>query len=415
MADSTRRHRPQRLQIAALRRRRLAFAALALTLAAGAIGVAYGAGHTSARPQPSRPGQSAPATPKPTSTTRTTSLEARLSLAQLAGQRIIYSYEGLTPPQSLIGFIRAGEAAGVIFFSANIASPAQLHSVIAELQRANASSPVHAPLLMMTDQEGGLVRRLPGAPTLSEKQIGESADASTLAAEAGTSAGENLKAIGINVNLAPVLDVYRQPGNFIDQYQRSYSSNPAVVADLGGTFITAQQQAGVAATAKHFPGLGAATAEQDTDTGPVTLDLPASEIRSVDEFPYQVAISAGVKLVMVSWAVYPALDPRNPAGLSSTIIHDELRGRLGFRGVTITDALGAGALNAYGNFGQRALMAAHAGADLLLCTTGALNAETLPDGIDALEALAAAIAEHRLDRIYAEAAAARVIALRTHP
>jgi beta-N-acetylhexosaminidase len=346
---------------------------------------------------------------------RPITLEAKLSLAQLAGQRIIYSYSGLTPPQSLLGLIRTGEAAGVIFFSPNIASPGQLRSVIDELQAANASSPVDAPLLMMTDQEGGLIRRIPGAPTLSEKEIGESPDASALAAEAGTGAAENLKSVGINVSLAPVLDVYRQPANFIDQYQRSYSSNPAVVANLGGTFITAQQQAGVAATAKHFPGLGAATADQDTDLEPVTLALPLSEIRSVDEFPYQVAIAAGVKLVMVSWAVYPALDPREPAGLSSTVIHGELRARLGFRGVTITDALGAGALNAYGSFGQRALMAAHAGADLLLCTTGTLNAETLPDGVDALEALAAALAERRLDRTYAEAAAARVIALRTHP
>jgi beta-N-acetylhexosaminidase len=268
---------------------------------------------------------------------------------------------------------------------------------------------------MMTDQEGGLVRRLPGAPTLSEKEIGESPNASALAAQAGTSAGENLKSVGINVNLAPVLDVYRQPGDFIDQYQRSYGSNPALVANLGGTFITAQQQTGVAATAKHFPGLGAATTDQDTDTGPVTLNQALSQIRSVDEFPYQSAIAAGVKLVMTSWAVYPALDPDLPAGLSSAVIHGELLGRLGFRGVTITDALGAGALNAYGSFGQRAVMAAHAGADLLLCSTGTLNAETLPDGVDALEALTAALADHRLDRPYAEAAAARVIALRSNP
>jgi beta-N-acetylhexosaminidase len=88
---------------------------------------------------------------------------------------------------------------------------------------------------------------------------------------------------------------------------------------------------------------------------------------------------------------------------------------LGFRGVTITDALGAGALNAYGSFAQRALMAAHAGADLLLCTAGTLNDQTLPDAVNALEGMAAALADHRLDRSYAEAAAARVIALRSNP
>jgi beta-N-acetylhexosaminidase len=266
----------------------------------------------------------------------------------------------------------------------------------------------------MTDQEGGLVRRLAGPPALSEKQIGSSPHASALAGAAGTSAAENLSSVGINVNLAPVLDVYREPGDFIDEDQRSYSSDPAVVARLGGAFITAQQHGGVAATAKHFPGLGAATAEENTDIAPVTIDLPLGELRAVDETPYRVAITAGTRLVMVSWATYPALDPGRPAGLSSAVIHGELRGRLGFRGVTITDALGAGALNAYGSFGQRALAAAHAGADLLLCATGSLNFETLPDGVNALQALTAALAGHRLDRRYAQAAAARVLSLRAN-
>jgi len=102
-----------------------------------------------------------------------------LSLAQMAGQRVIYSYTGLTPPASLLSSIRNGEVGGVIFFSQNISSQAQIASVIAELDQADASpqNPLRSsPLLLMTDQEGGLVRRLPGAPALSEKQIGESAD-----------------------------------------------------------------------------------------------------------------------------------------------------------------------------------------------------------------------------------------------
>ena len=97
-----------------------------------------------------------------------------LSPAQLAGQRVIYSYGGLTPPARLLRWIRAGQVAGVIFFGGNIASPAQLGGVVAELDRANASphNPLrHYPLLLMTDQEGGLVRRLPGAPELSEREI----------------------------------------------------------------------------------------------------------------------------------------------------------------------------------------------------------------------------------------------------
>src|SRR5882672_4735008 len=99
---------------------------------------------------------------------------AALTPQQLAGQRVIYSYPGLVPPDTLLQRIRAGQAAGVIFFGENISSTSQIRSVVQQLRAAAAQSPVHTPLLLMTDQEGGQVRRLPGEPTLSEKQIGQS-------------------------------------------------------------------------------------------------------------------------------------------------------------------------------------------------------------------------------------------------
>lgn len=268
------------------------------------------------------------------------SVVGRLSLAQLAGQRILYAYSGPAPPRTLLARIRAGEAAGVVFFAPNVTSAAALRAVIAELQHANASSPVRSPLLMVVDQEGGLVRRLPGAPTLSEKEIGAMPGASALAAQAGGGAGRNLRAAGVTVNLAPVLDVFRSPGDFIDRFQRSYGSSAPLVAQLGAAFITAQQRTGVAATAKHFPGLGAAAANENTDSAPVRLAQSSQVVRSIDEAPYRAAIAAGAKLVMASWATYPALDPRLPAGLSPAVIHGELRMRLGFRGVTIPTASG---------------------------------------------------------------------------
>ncbi len=131
--------------------------------------------------------------------------------------------------------------------------------------------------------------------------------------------------------------------------------------------------------------------------------------------PYRAAIAAGVRLVMVSWATYPALDPHLPAGLSSTIIHGVLRGRLGFRGVTITDGLGAGALAPFGGFAERGLLAAHAGADLLLCATTNPNDDTPANGIAVLNAVSGALANQGLERSYAEQAAARIIALRSDP
>jgi beta-N-acetylhexosaminidase len=332
---------------------------------------------------------------------------APLSARQLAGQRAIYSYRGLTPPASLVAQIKAGEAAGVIFYSDNIASAAQIKRVTAQLQRDAAASPVKLPLLIMTDQEGGQVRNLPGAPVRSEKQIGQSRGPAALATQAGRDAGLNLKSVGINVNLAPVLDVYRATGNFIDSHGRSYSHSPSAVAQLGAAFIRAQQQTGIAATAKHFPGLGAAARSQNTDAGPVTISVSSTTLRATDESPYRSAIAAGVKLVMVSWATYTSLDPNRPAGLSKRIVQGELRKRLGFAGVTITDALEAGALRTFGSTANRAVLAAAAGMDAILCSS-----KSAAQGDAAVNALAAALSSGRLGRAGFTAAVDRILALR---
>jgi len=388
--------------------------ALAVALAASAIAGRFplwlrsAPGPAGGSSAPS-PGHSGPASGSPSPSKSVGPALPKLSVRQMAGQRVIYSYGGLRPPAELLRLISHGDAAGVIFFSQNVSSRAQLINVVAELEKADASpqNPVRAPLLLMTDQEGGQIRRVPGAPLLSELQIGQAADPSAAAANAGASAGQNLRGIGINVNLAPVLDVYRQPGDFDDQFQRSYSMNPTVVGELGADFIAAQQRAGVAATAKHFPGLGAAAQPQDTDKVPVTLKLPLATIRDTDELPYKAAIAAGVRLVMVSWAVYPALDPGRPAGLSATIVNGELRQRLKFTGVTITDALEAGALRAYGSFQNRALLAAEAGMDLILCSV-----QSVGEGKRATVGLEDGYRDGKLGKPAFTAALLRVLALR---
>jgi beta-N-acetylhexosaminidase len=344
-------------------------------------------------------------TPAPLATN--SPLPPGLSTDQLAGQRVIYSYPGATPPQALLDRIRQGRVGGVIFFGENIKSTGQIKGVVDQLRQAAAASPVQQPLLLMTDQEGGLVRRLPGAPTMSEKAIGQAPDAQAQAANAGTGAGQNLAGVGMNFNLAPVLDVFRTPGDFDDSAQRSYSQDPAKVNTLGQAFVTAQQQTGVAATVKHFPGLGSATTNQNTDERPVTLTASADTLRSVDEAAYPGSIAAGAKSVMLSWAIYPALDPARPAGLSPTIISQELRGRLGFKGVTITDALEAGSLAAFGDTGQRAVTAAGAGMDLILC-----SGRDVAQGDQAAAAISAAVTSNTLDHSAFEASVDRVLATR---
>ena len=372
--------------------------------AASSGGTSSGPGALSMEPAASASSSSLPAASPSSSPTgqAIAAIVAHLSPAQLAGQRLVYSYHGLTPPAYLLARIRAGRAAGVIVFGRNVGSPAQLRAAVSALQEAAMQSPVKLPLLVMTDQEGGLVRRLPGPPGLSERAIGLSAYPAAAAGRAGQAAGLNLRNAGLNVNLAPVLDVVRAPGDFIDRFGRSYGRDPAVVARLGDDFITAQQRTGVAATAKHFPGLGAASAGQNTDKRPVVLRQSLAELRTVDEAPFAAAVGAGVRLVMVSWARYPELDPAWPAGLSQNIVQGELRRRLGFTGVTITDSLGAGALAPYGPPQRRAVLAARAGMDLLLCGRGP----------DAQRGLAGALRAGQLDRPSFAASVLRVLQLR---
>ncbi|HEX2132798.1 MAG TPA: glycoside hydrolase family 3 N-terminal domain-containing protein [Actinophytocola sp.] len=333
---------------------------------------------------------------------------AELAFArQAAGQRVVYSYSGLVPPESLLARIRAGEAAGVIFFGENVASLEQIAGVVAQLRAAAAQSPVDEPLLLMTDQEGGQIRRLPGAPALSHKDVGRSADPLAAATTAGRGAGRTLAGVGMNVNLAPVLDVFHEPGDLMDQYERSFGSDPAAVGRLGANYVRAQQAEGVAATVKHFPGLGPADADENTDLGPVSLPVPLSTLRGVHEAPYQASIAAGAKLVMLSWAVYPALDADRPAGLSPVAVEQELRSRTGFTGVTITDALEAGALRDFGSTANKAVLAASAGTDLILA-----SARDVAQGDQAADGLATALADGTLDPGAFGESLARIHALR---
>ena len=349
------------------------------------------------------PADTAAATRKPA-----TSAALTLNDWALAGQHVIYSYSGLTAPSGLLQRIRLGQVAGVIFFGSNISSKTQIASVINQFEQAAGSSPVKAPLLLEVDQEGGLVRRLPGAPLLSEKQIGQSSNPGNQAATAGTNAGNNLLSVGMNVNLAPVVDFYRQAGDFYDQFQRSYSMSASTAGTLSADFVHAQQATGVAATAKHFPGLASASSTQNTDLRPVTLNDSLTRITSLDELPYKSAIAAGVKIVMPSWASYPNIGSKRPAGLSSKVVQGQLRRSLGFTGVIETDAIGAGGLAQYGGHGNRSILATIAGDDLVLSASQSVN-----DGVYITSKLVEAYRNATVDRAAFQASAQRVDDLRS--
>jgi beta-N-acetylhexosaminidase len=280
---------------------------------------------------------------------------AGLTQRQLAGQRVVAGFSGTSAPQPLLKRIHRGELGGVILFGENVRSRPQLRSLTASLQRARPDGA--PPLIVATDQEGGQVKRLGGAPTLSPPQLGARNDAA-LARRQGVATAKNLRGVGVNVNLAPVLDVARR-GSIMERQGRSYSRSAKRVARIGGAFVRGLSAGGVAATGKHFPGLGAATKNQDLEVNRITT--PLSRLRSFDERPYTIDLP----LVMVSSAIYPALGDR-PAVFSRKVVAEELRGQFGFDGVTISDALDAPAMARYGSLHKRALLATRAGVDLLL-------------------------------------------------
>jgi beta-N-acetylhexosaminidase len=278
-----------------------------------------------------------------------------LTLEQQVGQVVVLSFAGTTAPEYVREALRERRVAGVILFGGNITSPAQLRALTAVLRR-QGGRPVVA-----VDQEGGPIRRVPWAGPAHSAP--EQLAAGTVRAEA-EAAARALRKVGITVSLAPVADVPSAANSALTE--RAFSRDPAAVSVAIRAAVRGSRAGGVAATAKHFPGLGGAGA--NTDRAGVTIRRSHAALEAVDLPPFEAAIGAGVPLVMVGHARYPALDRLRIASQSSPIIEGLLRGDLGFRGVVVTDAMEARASLATGNLTQVAERAVRAGADLVLLT-----------------------------------------------
>jgi beta-N-acetylhexosaminidase len=258
--------------------------------------------------------------------------------------------------------IADGGLAGVILFSDNLGSRHHARRLIRRLQKIHRPQGVRDPLLVMLDQEGGLVKRLSGAPDASALEMGRrGADYSR---RRGVRAARNLRGIGVNVNLAPVLDVGRA-GSAIRAQHRSFGKGPRRVIRTAIPFATAMEGQGVAATGKHFPGLGAA--RESTDVAVQRIRLSRGKLRRVDERPYGAFVASHGDMVMLSTAIYTSFS-RKPAAFSRQIVTRELRHRLGFSGVSISDALETVSARDFGGPARIGLAAAEAGTDLLLFT-----------------------------------------------
>ncbi|HEV7847006.1 MAG TPA: glycoside hydrolase family 3 N-terminal domain-containing protein [Thermoleophilaceae bacterium] len=337
-------------------RRRLA-ALAAAALAALIAGIALGAGGGSA----DDPGATADETPQARALAVAREAVDRMSLRQQVGQVTVSSFPGTARPDYVRRRLRARETAGVILFGQNGGDRAHWSRLARSLQGAAGGR-----ALVMVDQEGGDIRTVEFAgPAASQPFQGSPADVRRRA----RAAGRQLRAIGVRVNLAPVADVPRA-GSVMAT--RSFAGDERDIAARTRASVRGLRDAHVAAAAKHFPGLGAATV--NTDDGPATIRTPIER----DLVPFRAAIEEDVPLIMLSHASYPGLDRNRIASQSHTIVTGLLRERLGFDGVIVTDSLEAEAVLARSGVADAAERSIRAGADLILMTGSASWNEVYP-------------------------------------
>jgi beta-N-acetylhexosaminidase len=323
---------------------------------------------------------------------------AGLTGAQLAGQRVVVGFDGSQAPGAVLRRVAAGDLGGVILFTRNLGARSAVRAMTDRLQAAARRAPGGRPVLIMVDQEGGQVSRLQGPPRRSPAQMGR-VDSVALARREGRATARNLAGVGINVDLAPVVDVGR-PGRNMARLGRSYGDSTGRVTRLGTAFAAGLAAGGVLSCAKHFPGLGLARTDEDFALNRIRTTL--GRLRRVDEPPFT---ATRTQLVMVSTGVYPALGS-TPALFNRRVVMGELRRHLGFAGTTITDDLQVPVLADAGSAAARGLAAARAGNDLLLF------AQDPGEGFAAARALRRALADGRLRRGPFEAAARRTVDLR---
>ena len=296
---------------------------------------------------------------------RVAAIVARMSLPRKVGQLFVAAVPGIQASQGGAELVRRYHLGGVIYFQNNLHNADQVATLSNGLQHAAMAGKPAVPLTVGTDQEGGTVSRLAGIVTSmpSEMAAGATRDPA-LVRDAEAATGRQLRALGINLDYAPVADVNVDPANPVIG-TRSFGANAALVSQMTLAAVTGLHAAGVAAAAKHFPGHG--DTDVDSHTGLPVIRHTMRQWRRIDEPPFQAAIRGGVDMIMSAHIVVPALErSRDPATLSHAVITGLLRGKLGYRGVVTTDALQmAGIQQGYGD-ARAAVRAIKAGCDELL-------------------------------------------------
>ena len=361
-----------------------------------------------ARPAPSATPSVIPTptpAPVPTPTPPPDFRPAPLTLDMAVGQMMAASFGGPTITDGLRRLILDEKVGTVLIFGDNFTDAASLRRLTTELQRLGRDAGLPAPLLIAVDEEGGRVMRIhDGVAALpSELELGARGPEGVRQAVADTASG--LHALGIQLNLAPVADLRSNPNDGVIG-DRSFGSDPSMVGPLVAAAVNGLHDGGVAATLKHFPGLGGAAGDPHSamPTDPESLERwAATQARS-----FQAGIDAGADAVMTTAVVVPGLDPSGtPALFSRAVVTGLLRERLQFQGVIVTDGLGMGGITTLYGLPDATVAAVRAGNDLVL-----LNSADAAYQASAIEAVKQQVHAGAIPMDQVQASAARVIAMR---
>jgi beta-N-acetylhexosaminidase len=329
---------------------------------------------------------------------RTTHYNSKVpaALHRRIGQLAMVGFDGTSLGDEVRALAREFDLGGIILFTRNVESPEQVADLAAEARHLA----VDVPMWVGVDQEGGRVARMKSPMTEwpAMRTLGR-ADDEALAGRFAAALARELRAVGISIDFAPVLDVLTSANNPAIG-DRSLGDRPDRVARLGAAIVSALQEGGVAACGKHFPGHGDTTVDSHLDL-PI-VEHPPERLREIDFPPFRAAIGAGVTGVMTGHLLVPAFDEANPATLSRRIVTGLLREELGFDGLVFTDDLDMKAISGRMTRERAVVAAVNAGCDVVL-----LCGSDCASHASALEALVRAVEQEEIPRAQVDDSVAR--------
>ncbi|WZL74203.1 beta-N-acetylhexosaminidase [Clostridiaceae bacterium 35-E11] len=324
-----------------------------------------------------------------------------MTLEEKIGQMLIVGYTEPTPTQQVQEVIQQGKIGGIVLFNRNYANVDQMVQVVNQVNAWNTSNPL--PLFISIDEEGGSVSRIPQEGTqFPDAPLLGKIDEEMLTHQMGIVIGKELKALGVNLNYAPVLDIVFSKGNKL-LVKRSFGNTPELVAKHGLQFIEGLQAQGVIGVGKHFPGHGATTIDSHTQLPQIMIDKKT--LLSRELIPFKAVIHQGIDALMVGHIALPMIDASGlPASRSRILLHNLLRTELGFDGLVITDDIEMGAyVDNQVNLEEAVLQSIDAGVDVfLVCHSYNIQQEII-------RIIKKAVKDHRLSENRIDASVLRVI------